>query len=70
MCPPGPARIMTTVSSVSAWGTVEMLNAPKRAKVSTDMPSQAPNSSKLANDFADHKWRSVVEYDEVVRKPV
>jgi hypothetical protein len=57
MCPPRPARIMTTVSAVSARGTVEMLNAPERANVSTDMPSQAPNPSKLANNFADHSWR-------------
>jgi hypothetical protein len=49
---------MTRVSAVSARGTVEMLNAPERAKVSTDVPSQAPNPSKLANDFADHGWRS------------
>jgi hypothetical protein len=63
MCPPRPARIMTTVSAVSARGTVEMLNAPERANVSTDMPSQAPNPSKLANDFADHR---VAAYDEVV----
>jgi hypothetical protein len=71
MCPPGPARIMTTVSAVSARGTVEMLNAPERANVSTDMPSQAPNPSKLANDFADHRLAaSVVEYDEVVQKSV
>jgi hypothetical protein len=39
MCPPRPARIMTTVSAVSARGTVEMLNVPERAKVSTDVPS-------------------------------
>ena len=39
MCPPRPTRIMVTVSAVSARGTVEMLNAPERAKVSTDMPS-------------------------------
>jgi len=57
MCPPRPTRIMATVSAVSARGTVEMLNAPERAKVSTDMPSQASNLSKLANDFADHRWR-------------
>ena len=57
MCPPRPTRIMATVSAVSARGTVEMLNAPERANVSTDMPSQASNPSKLANDFADHRWR-------------
>lgn len=57
MCPPRPARIMTTVSAVSARSTVEMLNAPERAKVSTDVPSQAPNLSQLANDFADHRRR-------------
>ena len=55
MCPPRPTRIMATVSAVSARGTVEMLNAPERATVSTDMPSQASNLSKLANDFADHR---------------
>jgi hypothetical protein len=47
MCPPRPARIMTRVSAVSARGTVEMLNAPKRAKVSTDVPSQALNPPSL-----------------------
>jgi hypothetical protein len=47
MCPPRPARIMTRVSAVSARGTVEMLNASKRAKVSTDVPSQAPNPPSL-----------------------
>jgi hypothetical protein len=57
MCPPRPARIMTTMSAVSTRGTVEMLNAPERAKVSTDVPSQAPNPSQPANDFADHRWR-------------
>jgi len=47
MCPPRPTRIMATVSAVSARGTVEMLNAPERAKVSTDMPSQAPSLPSL-----------------------
>jgi hypothetical protein len=32
-----------------------MLNAPERAKVSTDVPSQAPNPPKLANTFADQQ---------------
>jgi len=38
MCPPKPMRTRTTVSAVAARGTVEMLNAPERAKVSTDVP--------------------------------
>jgi hypothetical protein len=53
MCPPRPARIMTGVSAVSARGTVEMLNAPEGARVSTDVPSQTPNPSKLTSGFAD-----------------
>ena len=37
MCPPRPARTRTTMSAVAARGTVEMLNAPEWAKVSTDV---------------------------------
>jgi hypothetical protein len=36
----GPRGSKTTTSAVSARGTVEMLSAPERVKVSTDRPSQ------------------------------
>jgi len=36
----GPHGSKTTTSAVSARGTVEMLSAPERVKVSTDRPSQ------------------------------
>jgi hypothetical protein len=40
VCPPRPARTKDYTSAVSARGTVEMLSAPERVKVSTDRPSQ------------------------------
>ena len=62
---------MTRVSAVSARGTVEILNAPERAKVSTDVPSQAPNPSKLAERLRRSQVAaSGVEYDEGARRPV
>ncbi len=36
----GPRGSKTTMSAVAARGTVEMLSAPERVKVSTDVPSQ------------------------------
>ena len=36
----GPRGSDTTMSAVAARGTVEMLSAPERVKVSTDVPSQ------------------------------
>jgi hypothetical protein len=36
----GPRGSKTIMSAVAARGTVEMLSAPERVKVSTDGPSQ------------------------------
>ena len=43
----GPRGSKTTMSAVAVRGTVEMLSAPERVKVSTDGPSQ-PSSLSLA----------------------
>jgi hypothetical protein len=49
----GPRGPKTTMSAVAARGTVEMLSAPERVKVSTDGPSQ-PSSLSLAGSTI---WR-------------
>jgi hypothetical protein len=46
----GPRGYQATMSAVAARGTVEMLSAPERVKVSTDVPSQP--CSPLADPMA------------------
>src|ERR1700730_1922860 len=41
----GPHGSTTTMSAVAVRGTVEMLSAPERVKVSTDVPSQPLSST-------------------------